>query len=76
MALRGRYAVAGTVAILMLATYGLFVATPPGPRTLRDFDPDRTAELEVDMWKSYYAKRNVRLFWDLVTLTHEQYRYP
>lgn len=65
------------VAILFsVAVYFLFIATPSGPRSLRAFDPDRTAELELDMWKAYYDKRNVRLFADLVTLTHEQYRYP
>ena len=33
-----------------------FFATPPGPRSLRAFDPDRTAALELDMWQAYYAK--------------------
>ncbi len=61
--------------VLMAALYGVFIATPEGPRTLRAFDPDRTAELELDMWQAYYAKRNVRLFSDLVTLNHEQYHY-
>ena len=56
--------------------YFFFVATPSGPRSLRAFDPDRAAELEVDMWRAYYDQRNVRLFTDLVTLLHEQYRYP
>lgn len=56
--------------------YFFFVATPAGSRSLRAFDPDRTAELELDMWRAYYDKQNVRLFTDLVTLTHEQYRYP
>ncbi|HYN06660.1 MAG TPA: hypothetical protein VES67_04655 [Vicinamibacterales bacterium] len=61
--------------VLMAAVYGVFIATPEGPRSLRAFDPDRTAELELDMWQAYYAGRNVRLFTDLVTLNHEQYRY-
>jgi len=56
--------------------YGLFIATPSGPRTLRAFDPDRTAALELDMWQAYYDKRNARLFTDLIVLTHEQNRYP
>jgi len=66
------------VAVLLLAggVYLIFIATPPGPRSLRAFDPDRTADLEVDMWKAYYSKENVRLFRGLLTLTHEQYRYP
>ena len=28
------------------------------------------------MWQAYYAHQNVRLFRGLVTLLHEQYRYP
>src|SRR5262245_32088229 len=67
--------VLGACAISAVA-YALFIATPPGPRSLRAFDPDRTARLEVDMWQAYYLKENRRLFVDLVTLTHEQYRYP
>lgn len=59
----------------MAAVYGVFIATPEGPRSLRAFDPVRTAELELDMWQAYYAGRDVRLFADLVTLNHEQYRY-
>ena len=55
--------------------YALFVHTPPGPRSLRVFDPDRVAELEVDMWQAYYTKANLRLFRDLVILLREQYRY-
>jgi hypothetical protein len=62
--------------LLACGVYQLFIATPPGPRSLRAFDPDRTADLEVDMWKVYYEHRNVHLFGDLVTMLHEQYRYP
>jgi len=40
------------------------------------FDPDREAALELDMWQAYYAHENLRLFRGLVTLLHEQYRYP
>ncbi|HEY7476081.1 MAG TPA: hypothetical protein VH679_13775 [Vicinamibacterales bacterium] len=61
--------------VLAAAFYGVFIATPEGPRSLRAFDPDRTADLELDMWQAYYSGRNVRLFTDLVTLNHEQYRY-
>jgi hypothetical protein len=50
--------------------------TPPGPRSLRAFDPDRVADLEVDMWQAYYSKERVRLFRGLVTMLHEQNRYP
>jgi hypothetical protein len=55
-------------------TYVL-VDAPSGPRSLRTFDPDRTAALELDMWQAYYAKDRLRLFQGLVTLLHEQNRY-
>lgn len=62
------------IVLLAIAVAFAFVA-PSGPRSLRVFDPDRTADLELDMWQAYYAKRNVRLFADLITLLHEQNRY-
>jgi len=52
-----------------------FFAPPAGERTLRKFDPDRLAGLELRMWQAYYAKQPVRLFSLLVTMLHEQYRY-
>jgi hypothetical protein len=64
----------GTV-VLAMGVYLLFFLTPSGPRSLREFDPDRTAALEVDMWQAYYKGENVRLFRGLVALTHEQFRY-
>src|SRR6478735_3902166 len=51
-----------TVAVLMVAVVGYVIAAaPPGPRSLRVFDPDRVADLELDMWQAYYAKQKRRL---------------
>jgi hypothetical protein len=50
-------------------------AAPAGPRSIRVFDPDRTAALELEMWKAYYGKERVRLFRLLVTMLREQYHY-
>lgn len=68
--------IAAGVALLIavMLTYWL-TATPPGPRTLRRFDPDRMADLELRMWQTYYAKERVRLFALLVTMLHEQNHY-
>jgi len=53
-----------------------FVLTPPrGPRSMREFNPPRLADLEVRMWQAYYAKERMRLFRLLVTMLHEQYHY-
>ena len=61
---------------LMLVAYLLFFETPAGPRSLRVFEPQRTADLELRMWQAYYRKEKLRLFALLVTLLHEQNRYP
>lgn len=71
-----RLALLGLLTVVVCAFGVLAFRAPAGPRTLNAFDPDRTAALELDMWRAYYDRRNVRLFTDLVTLTHEQYRYP
>lgn len=75
MALTSRRTLIGGTAVVAVVVYVLFFMTPAGARSLREFDPDRTAALEVDMWQAYYKKENVRLFRGLVTLTHEQFRY-
>lgn len=76
MSLRRRILLLITAVLLGVFIYAGFFSTPPGPRDVRAFDPDRTAALEVDMWKAYYDKRNVALFLDLVTLNREMYRCP
>jgi hypothetical protein len=65
------------IASAIIAAFLLaFALTPPrGPRSMRHFDPDRLADLELRMWQAYYSKENVRLFALLVTMLHEQYRY-
>jgi hypothetical protein len=68
-----RIAIAGAV---VLAFAIAFAFTPPrGPRSMRQFNPDRLAALEVRMWQAYYAKERARLFALLVTMLREQYRY-
>jgi len=64
------------VAVLAGGVYAGWFYAPPGPRTLRAFDPDRTADLEVDIWRLYYEPSNVHLFTDLATMLHEENRYP
>ena len=49
-----------------------------GARTahLRQFDPDEVARLETAMWRSYYDKRQVKLFYELGELLRSQYQMP
>lgn len=60
----------------LLAAWLVGVQHPPGPRSLRVFDGDRLAGLELGMWQAYYAKDKVELFGLLVQMLREQYRYP
>jgi hypothetical protein len=67
------------VAVLLAAVLAFgaaFALTPPrGPRTMREFNAPRLANLELRMWQAYYAKERVTLFRLLVVMLHEQYRY-
>ena len=49
-----------------------------GPRhhSLKDFDPIEVARLETAMWRSYYAKEQVKLFTQLTELLRTQYGMP
>jgi hypothetical protein len=71
-----RVALAAVTLVLLLATWALTIHTPPGPRSARAFDPERLADLEVQMWQAYYRKENAALFQDLVIALREQFRYP
>lgn len=70
---RGR----GVIVLVVVAAiyWAVAVRAPSGPRSLRVFDPDRLAELEVGMWKAYYEKERFALFRLLVTMLREQYHY-
>jgi hypothetical protein len=65
------------IVVAIVAAFGLsFALTPPrGPRSMRQFQPRRLADLEVRMWQAYYAKERVRLFTLLTTMLREQYHY-
>jgi hypothetical protein len=64
-----------SILLLIAATTCAAVIPPGGPRSLRAFDADRVADLEVGMWQAYYGKERLRLFALLVMLLHEQYHY-
>jgi len=66
---------ATVVAVVGAFTLALALTPPRGPRSMRQFEPARLADLEVRMWQAYYAKERVRLFSLLVTMLREQYHY-
>lgn len=68
-----RYALVALALLLAGAGMDLF-----GPRRsdLREFDPEAVARLETDMWRSYYDRREIRLFFQLAELLRTQFRAP
>jgi hypothetical protein len=64
------------LAVVLVAGLAAFAVTPPrAARSMRQFEPTRIADLELEMWRAYYAKERVHLFALLVTTLHEQYHY-
>jgi hypothetical protein len=45
----------------------------PRPADIRTFDPDEVARLETAMWRSYYDRRRLPLFGQLVALLKGQF---
>ncbi|HEX9100719.1 MAG TPA: hypothetical protein VF997_00880, partial [Polyangia bacterium] len=70
---RGRFFV-GVVALAAIY-WGVAVRAPFGTRSVRRFDANALAELEVGMWQAYYAKDRFRLFRLLVVMLRAQYHY-
>src|SRR5258708_35574006 len=71
---RSKIALGVVMLLVAVFSYGIF-APPSGPRSMRQFDAVRMADLELGMWQAYYAKERVRLFALLVTTLREQYHY-
>ena len=45
-------------------------------RSLRDFNPGEVARLDTAMWRSYYAKQRLPLFFQLTELLRKEYHLP
>ena len=61
------------VALLLWISVDLFV---PVQHSIRQFDPTAVAKLETAMWRSYYEKKPVLLFWQLATGLRQQFHAP
>ena len=61
------------VALLVWIAVDLFV---PTQNSIRQFDPQEVARLETDMWRSYYEKKPVLLFWQLAGGLRQQFHAP
>jgi hypothetical protein len=72
---RGRGRWVAVVVALAAIYWAVAVRAPSGPRSLRAFDADKLADLEVGMWQAYYGKEKFRLFRLLTSMLREQYHY-
>jgi hypothetical protein len=67
------------VGAAMIAASGVWAAIDlwrPVSSSLRQFNPDDVANLETQMWRSYYDKQRLPLFNQLAELLRQQYRLP
>src|SRR2546429_7604589 len=65
-----------TIAAAVVVFAAAFALTPPrGPRSMRQFDPNRLADLEVRMWQGDYSKEQVRPVARLVTVPPQENHY-
>ncbi|MDQ2856648.1 MAG: hypothetical protein M3R68_09990 [Acidobacteriota bacterium] len=72
---RSRLTVLGLI-VLVLVTWAGIDLYAPHTSHLKEFDADEVARLETDMWRSYYDKQQLRLFWQLTELLRKQYNMP
>ena len=64
------------VALLALLLWILSDLFVPRQNSIRQFDPAAVARLETAMWRSYYAKKPVLLFWQLAGGLRQQFHAP
>jgi hypothetical protein len=62
--------------IAALLAYTAFDLLAPRSSKMRSFDPDEVARLDTAMWRSYYAKQQVKLYNQMTELLRTQYNLP
>jgi hypothetical protein len=62
--------------VLVLLIWIVADVVVPRKHSLRQFDPAEVARLETAMWRSYYEKKPVLLFWQLAGGLRQQFQAP
>ncbi len=62
------------VAVLQITVWIVLDLYTPHKVDIRDFDPDEVARLDTAMWRSYYDRRQIKLYGELTELLAKQYR--
>lgn len=64
------------VLLAVLIAYSAFDLLAPRTTKMRSFNPDEIARLETAMWRSYYDKKELRLYNQMTELLRSQYNLP
>jgi hypothetical protein len=64
------------VLVVLLSAWIAFDLTRTPQTSIRRFDPDEVARLETAMWRSYYSRQRLRLFFELGELLRSQFHFP
>jgi hypothetical protein len=59
--------------LLVLAAFDLWA---PVKTDIRQFDPDVVAKLDTEMWRSYYDRKPLPLYFQLSDLLRRQFHFP
>ena len=62
------------VAVLLITVWIVLDLYTPHKVDIRDFGPDDVARLDTAMWRSYYDRRQIKLYGELTELLAKQYR--
>jgi hypothetical protein len=64
------------VALAIIIVYAGIDLFWPFKSDLRQFDPVAMGKLETAMWRSYYSRQPVKLFFELAEVLRTQYQFP
>lgn len=62
--------------LLGVITWGLLDLYAPRHTNIRQFNPNEVGRLDAEMWRSYYNRQHLLLFWQLTQLLRNQYHAP
>lgn len=64
------------VVLLGIAVWIGFDLLAPRRVDMRQFDPETVARLDTEMWRSYYDRKPMQLYFQLAELLREQFHFP
>ena len=64
------------IAIIVLCGYVCVDLFYPVSTDLRAFDPNELGRLDMEMWRSYYDRKPVKMFFQLAEVLRTQYDFP